>query len=533
MVGIMFPLTPVSALRMTRNRNEVISVIEKFEGRKYDYRPRNEFEDKYAMYPAAMVERIRNQVSLSALQSLVLRMGGLREGRKSVILVSEGYTNVLPPQLRDPVAAYPGLGNPARGRAVEGDEREEFFANTDLQSELRDVYDRANRSNTTIYALDPRGLAPFEFDINEGVGQQTDRRYLNSTMDALRVLAEETDGRAIVNRNDLEGGLRQIVRDSSSYYLIGYNSTQPRADGKFHEIKVRVKKPGVRVRARKGYWALTEEEMARSVPAARPVTSPEVTKALGEVTVARRDRFIRTWIGTERGQNGMTRVTFVWEPVPPPPGVERTLPAGVQLMAAGSGASRPYFRGRIPESERPSGNMLAGELTSSKTPSGASRVTFDAAPGTLQLRLAVEAPDGQVIDTDVREVQVPDLTVPQVSIGTPSVFRAANAREFREIIAAEKPVPTAAREFRRTDRLLVRFEAYGAGGEAPEVTARVLNRAGQPMADVPVKPGASAGVSYQIDVPLAGFAAGEYVLEVRAKGAEGEATEHIGVRVTS
>ena len=76
-------------------------------------------------------------------------------------------------------------------------------------------------------------------------------------MDTLRALAEKTDGRAIVNRNDLDVGMKQIMRDSSAYYLIGYNSSQAPTDGKFHEIKVRVKRPGVQVRARKGYWALT------------------------------------------------------------------------------------------------------------------------------------------------------------------------------------------------------------------------------------------------------------------------------------
>ena len=50
--------------------------------------------------------------------------------------------------------------------------------------------------------------------------------------------------------------MKQIIRDSSGYYLLGYNSTQAPTDGKFHEIKVRVTRRGVDVRARKGYWAL-------------------------------------------------------------------------------------------------------------------------------------------------------------------------------------------------------------------------------------------------------------------------------------
>ena len=446
-------------------------------------------EDKYAMYPAAVVERIRNQVSMSALQALVLRMGGLREGRKAVILVSEGYTNILPPQLRDPIAAFPGLGNPNRGNSgATSDERADFFANIDIFQELREVFDAANRSNTTIYALDPRGLTPFEFDINEGVNFKDDQRYLDATMDTLRTLAEETDGRAIVNRNDLERGLRQVVRDSSAYYLIGYNSSQPKADGKFHEIKVKVKRPGIQVRARKGYWALTEEEMELSaVNRAKPSAPSEVTKALGEIASDRRSRLVRTWVGTARGENGMTRVTFSWEAAPAVPGTADSHLG--QNKPAGDGADGGSARG--------------------------GQVSFDAEPGEMQLRLSVEDPASQVIDTDLREVKVPDLTRPEVSLSTPAVFRAANAREFRTLAADPAALPAASREFRRTERLLVRFEAYLPGEKPPEVTARVLNRSGQGMSDIPVKAPESPGTPYQLDIPLAGFPAGDYLIEVR------------------
>ena len=152
--------------------------------------------------------------------------------------MSEGFSNTLPPQLADPVAAMPGLGNPNRGRATVGSDQmgpttREFFAQTDLMSELREVYAAATAANTATYALDPRGLAPFEFDINEGVGSGSDRVAAQMTRDTLFTLAGETDGRAIVNRNDLARAMKQIVADSSAYYLLGYNS-QAKNDGKFH-----------------------------------------------------------------------------------------------------------------------------------------------------------------------------------------------------------------------------------------------------------------------------------------------------------
>ena len=53
---------------LTRNQDSLLAAIRRFDGRKYDYQPRNQFEEQYAMYPAAVVERIRNQVTLSALE---------------------------------------------------------------------------------------------------------------------------------------------------------------------------------------------------------------------------------------------------------------------------------------------------------------------------------------------------------------------------------------------------------------------------------------------------------------------------------
>src|SRR5688500_1420382 len=117
MVAVMYPLTPVTDLRFTRDRESTVSAIEKFLGRKFDYTPRNTFEERYANYPAQVVERVRNQITMDALKGAAMKMGSLREGRKSIILVSEGFTSMLPAALSDPVASMPGFRNPNRGNA--------------------------------------------------------------------------------------------------------------------------------------------------------------------------------------------------------------------------------------------------------------------------------------------------------------------------------------------------------------------------------------------------------------------------------
>src|SRR5207237_4980471 len=259
MVAIMYPLTPVTALTFTRNRESLVSAITKFEGRKGIYEPRNEFEERYYYYPTATVEAIRNDVSMSAVKGAAVRLGGMRDGRKSIIFVSEGFMSSIPPQLNDTSAAMPGLGGRVSpGVEAANDPRSQstaFFNEADLMNRLREVYDTCNRNNTSIYAVDPRGLAAFEYGVEQGVGLQTDKRNLTQSIDTLRIVADNTDGRAIVNRNDLGTGMKQIMRDASGYYLIGYTSAAAPTDGKFHNIDVRVKRPGVEVRSRKGYWA--------------------------------------------------------------------------------------------------------------------------------------------------------------------------------------------------------------------------------------------------------------------------------------
>ncbi|HEX7138048.1 MAG TPA: VWA domain-containing protein [Vicinamibacterales bacterium] len=533
MIGVMYPLESTASVRMTRNHEAVEKGLQQFLGRKFEYEPKNQFEEKYAYYPTETVERIRVQVSLSAIKSLIVHMGSLKEGRKSLILVSEGFSYMVPPQMRSANAQMPGLGNPNALNPNAGtndinEDRASWSASMDLESDLRDIYDTANRNNVAIYAVDPRGLAGFEFDINENVGFQTDSKYLSSTMDTLRTLAENTDGRAIVNRNDLVAGMQQIARDSSAYYLIGYNSSQAPADGKFHEIKVRVKRSGVQVRSRRGYWAMTATETARALNPSKITAPKPVEKALtAAVTRPSSAAVVRTWVGTTRGDNGKTRVTFVWEPIQKAPGdvaSSRSEPAArVALMAVGTDGS-PYYRGKI---EAGAAAASPGQVNVTR----GGTVSFDVNPGKVQLRVSVEGVSSDVLDTETRELTVPDLTGPQAMLGTPAVFRARTLRDYQALKTDAGAMPIAIREFSRTDRILLRVPTYGPGGTMPTLSVHLLNRAGQAMSEIQPTPAPKEG-EQQIDVPLSGLAPGEYLVEIKAKGEAGDAQELVAFRVT-
>ena len=534
LVAVMFPLTPLFDLNFTRDHQAIINQVENWVGRKYEYDARNIFENNYVHLPVETVELIRNYVSFSALQGLMIHLGGLRDARKNVLLVSEGYTYYVPPQLRGMDAQNPNdpFSNPAARDRFAGEtgyeQTTQFFADAGLFQDLRRIYATANRFNTAIYSLDPRGLAVGEFDVAQpDIDIQTDQRSLRGTQDSLRMLAEETDGRAIINQNDMLPGLGQMMTDASAYYLLGYNSSLSPTDGEFHELEVRVKRDGVSVRSRPGFWAVTERDAERALEA--PLNEPPraVDVALDALAEPRRGRLVRTWVGTSRGDDGETKVTFVWEPTR---GQSARLGEPDRVLVTAMGDSGGTFRGRVPEPATGASQGLAGQTGGG---SGAlARATFDVAPGVLQMSLAIEGQTGEVLDRDRDEIEIPDFTGPDLVLSTPAFVRARNSLEWQELVGDWDAIPTPAREFRRTERILLRFDAYAPGTAAPQVKAWLLNRAGDRLYPLVVQPAAD-GQPNQIDIQPAHLAPAEYVVELTATTPTDELVELVAFRIES
>jgi VWFA-related protein len=468
LVAVMDPSTPVRALTFTRDHESIVSAMREFEGRRCEPEvhgptcqgaympPRNVFEKEYAYMGRGVVERVRREVTISALQGLAVRLGSLREGRKAVIYVSEG-----------------------------------FGASLSMTLMLRDVYRDANRHNTSFYTVDPRRLEP--------------GRVPRSNQETLRLLAEETGGRAILNTNAVSDALAGVIRDASVYYLLGYSSTSSQNDGKFHEVKVRVKRRGVTVNARKGYWAMTAADAARAVVSTGIVAAPPALRALSALAAADANKFIYRWVGTERGADGRTRVTVAWEPKADQNRPARLRPGRVGLMVTGEDG-KELFRGGGPAAD-------------------VHVQVFETTPGQHNLRLTVEAAaDGETIDRDLLTVDVPDLTA-SGAMSTPRVFRARTVNEFRAAVAGGAAL-TARREFLRSDRLLIRLDAYAADGMPAEVTAALVNASGRRIAEVKVAPAAMGG-THQMDVSLGPLSHGEYVIEIGS----GDMVEFVPFRI--
>ena len=96
LVAIMYPLTPVMALTFSRDHFEQARLIREFTGRKFDFSPRNGFDDRYKDALYSIQQALRDQLTLGALKGLMVYLGGLRDGRKTVLYVGEGVGERIP-----------------------------------------------------------------------------------------------------------------------------------------------------------------------------------------------------------------------------------------------------------------------------------------------------------------------------------------------------------------------------------------------------------------------------------------------------
>jgi VWFA-related protein len=206
-----------------------------------------------------MKARRREKLTLDALDDLIVHLGGLREERKAVLAVSEGWLQYGPnPALarllkRDEGRIPPPPGIVDRGVARQGDRTTSSgggrgkceadrvaLANMDNTLRLQQTTERANRVNVTFYPVGAQGLAVFDSDIGPDPPSplQQDLANLRARQDGLRLLADQTDGVAIVNTNNVNGLLERVVDDLSSYYLLGYSSTNTKLDGRFRTAAI-------------------------------------------------------------------------------------------------------------------------------------------------------------------------------------------------------------------------------------------------------------------------------------------------------
>ena len=520
LIGLMTPEMSAADVTLGRRTTVISRLLDVNNwgrrGRLVDNDPIEEtYEACYAFADPSIVRemkaRRREKLLMDALDDLVTHLGGLRDERKAVLAVSEGWLQYRPdPKLARPIQSNDNALPIATPRIIDRGAREQSaavsqrdrceadriaLANLDDSDRLQRIGENANRVNVTFYPIGAQGLSVFDSDIGPEppVPLDQDSANLRTRQNGLRLLAELTDGVAIVNTNNVGPLLKRIVDDVSSYYLLTYSSTNSRLDGKFRSINVRLSRPGVQARFRRGYRALTAQEIpaTTSGAGAAPVMAPSQGAVLAALNAMafnpRAELRLRGSAYAAAGQAAFWLVGTLDD-------ATRRLPewaSGATADVAVRGVDgRTVLAKTIPLGT--DGGFAV------QVPEGSAL-----APGDYAVRVRVRGGAGATIDETARVTVAPEAS----GIGDAVVWRrrpATGPAYFR----------TADPRASRTDRL--RFELATTATAAP--SAALLDRAGNPIA-VPLQVSTrdDGGVHWiVVDATMAPLAPSDYAVEVKA-----------------
>jgi VWFA-related protein len=463
----------------------------------------------------------REDLMMSSLETLMTSLRNLKDGRKNLLLLSEGWVlnGYRDDLLARAKADLPNVGAGRGGRlGVEvgpsGMQQQDRsfcsgtiirLANIDFERRFRDLLSAARQANVSFYPIDLGGL---KVDLSAADATRTQAAGLARQVAAtrrrevLQTLAENTDGVAVVQTNDLMGGIRRMTDSLSAYYLLGYYSTNSTFDGRFRRIEVKVNRPRVDVSARNGYLSPNADDVRRAAsPSAAPAVGVNVTDALAQLTRIRREAVLLTY--AVRSLSGLDVVAEF-------AAAEATSArwaSGAQLEAVATDADGVS-------------STAAGQIQPGSS-SGRIRLPLPpASKGRWQIRLRVTA--GSASLEERVEVPADDHRL----LGGPVMFRGGPS--------ARTPVrPTADSEFRRNERAIV--ETAFANADAAH-TAVVLDRSGKPL---PVAGAVTESLrsddgatTWVVSITAAAFAPGDYVAQLTAGDGAGREERLVAFRVS-
>jgi VWFA-related protein len=428
-----------------------------------------------------LIRRKRERQTLDSLRDLVLYLREVREERKAIITVTEGWLLFQPndaiTRLREDTKTGYKEPVPTNDPVVVG-----------ANGKLTTTDERRYGSGLSKGQCDGERIS---------LAQMDNKRYF---LENLRTLAVATDGLAVLNTNDLDRGLKRISDDLTSYYLLGYYSTNAKNDGRFRSIRVRVKQPGVEVRARRGYKAATEEEI-RASRRAEEAPVPEIVSAttaaiqrLGRIRPEARFR-----VNASYARGGKLWVAGELQPQSGPDAFAKGAAVSIDAISGGKTTTTKIV-------------LQTGERTF-LAPVNLHAEAMDA----VDVRARLTSVDGTVTMTD---------SVP-IDLGgrQPMLYRRGPTTGNRQLPAADF-------RFSRTERLHLEIPVES---DAKPGGGRLLDRAGQPL-PVPVTVGersdAESGQRWiTADITLAPLSAGDYAIEITLLGPQQERVIS-GVRVT-
>jgi hypothetical protein len=338
--------------------------------------------------------------------------------------------------------------------------------------------------------------------------------------DSLRVLAETTGGRAVLNSNTANEALPAIFEESSSYYVLGFQSADQKRDGRLHKIEVKVARRGVDVRTHSGFSApggnlppgTPESPLAGAVKELLPKTGLRLS-AVAMPFAAR------------NGKGGTVLVALrvrqaATEPAGPAPQATGSATEHVEIFTSAfdrNGRSPGWLRQTLDVSsgERGDGTLQYDAVASLELP-----------PGSYQIRVAAGHRNAARVGSVHTEVTVPDFTREPLSLSGLVLDDAATAPATpAEVFSALLPVsPTSRREFATADRVTAFMRVYQGGG-GPLAPVRIRAQ----VVDTGVKVtfdetstlerdefGLDRAADFRLELPLQRLAPGAYLLTVEA-----------------
>jgi VWFA-related protein len=532
-----------AAQEFTNNKRLLLRAVDQFIGRKLPSPTISRNEQFFRQADAGItdqrvpdqyeVERGYNaQSMLRSLRQVADWFGGVRGRRKTIMLFSEGIDY----DLTDIIRTIDQPTNVA----------------SSLITDIRDTIAATARSNVSIYALDPRGLTTLgddtigvssfadSVDSGSGIGLRGLRNELWMSQQSLRTLAEESGGFAAVNRNDTSNVLDRIVRDNSTYYVLAYYPPNKKADGKFHRIDVKVNRPGLTVRARRGY----------STPRNRPTRNtrsggmpPEMFEAINSPLPVSGGLAMRVFTAPFKGPQPNASVLVGVEMGGRGLSLAANSKVDISLMAVDNKAKvhgarndalslnlRPETKARIEQT----GLRVLNRL--------------NLPPGRYQLRVAARDSVNTALGSVIYDLEVPDFykqtfSVSGLAMTSMSGSAMMTAQPDEQLKSVLPAAPIGLRTFPQNDEIALFAEVYDNSGKAPhkvDIVTSVLTDEGKVLfktedeRDSSELQGAKGGYGYTTRIPLSDVPPGLYVLSVEARsrlGTDIAATRQVQFRV--
>jgi VWFA-related protein len=513
-----------AAQEFTSNPRLLLAAIDKFMGRKLRSSVLNRIDQEFLTRGTrAAGERINDpdeaergfhaRNTLDSLGNFAEVMEGVRGRRKALVYFSEGIDY--------------DITDPFNNRDA-----------TTVMDATRDAIASATRSNVAFYGIDVRGLGAgldtaieiqsFPTDSTLGLDSTALMNETRMGQDSLRTLSDETGGFAVVNTNDIPGAFQRLVEENSTYYVLGYYPSNDRRDGRFRRIDVRVGKPGLTVRARRGYVAPRGRAQDPKLAGPNDAT-PELREAMSSpvpVSGLPLAAVASVFKGPDNKGSVVISTTVGGRDLSL---VEKNGTFHNNLEVAWLAADA---RGKLFPGDR---NTIDLNLKPDSVPrvrAGGFRVitTLDLPPGRYQVRIGVREGNTRRSGSVLYDVEVPDFAKERLSMSGLALSSMSSAltptARPKDPLAKILPGPLSTyREFAQNDEIALFAEVYesGAGpGHKLDISLVLQPEGGQAVfqtreeRDSSELAGTSGGYGFSKRIPLADIAPGLYVLRVEA-----------------